>query len=170
MKFTNSLGLVDETPCPGCGWPQCDCLCVADDLIDWQARAKAAEAYIERIRQALGGYPDSDLASLSFSLRTRCDALEAIEADSLSVREALATTIDERDEARAEAERLRAQVATIEQALAKALDWFENAPVSYANGNTHNGLDEGSVIGGQMHDELTEQIRCALHGLVLPED
>lgn len=51
MKFTNSLGLVDETPCPGCGWPQCDCLCVANDLIDWQARAKAAEAECARLRE-----------------------------------------------------------------------------------------------------------------------
>jgi len=40
-------------------------------------RAEAAEAYIERIRQAMGGYADSDLASLAETLKKRDDALEA---------------------------------------------------------------------------------------------
>lgn len=71
--------------------------------------------------------------------------------------------------AEAENRHLVEEVARLRVALAKALDWFENAPVSYANGNVHNGLDEGDVIGGQMHDELTEQIRCALHGFALTE-
>ena len=55
MIFTNSLGLVNETLCSGCGWPVCSCLCEADDLIDWQARAEAAEATLascNRARQA----------------------------------------------------------------------------------------------------------------------
>lgn len=30
-KLTNDSGLVDETPCPGCGWPRSDCLCPEDD-------------------------------------------------------------------------------------------------------------------------------------------
>lgn len=34
-------------------------------------------AYIERIRVALGGYKDSDLADLATTLKTRNDALEA---------------------------------------------------------------------------------------------
>ena len=42
-----------------------------------RARAKAAEAYIERIRNALGGYADSDLVSLAETLKARDDALEA---------------------------------------------------------------------------------------------
>ena len=39
------------------------------------ARAEAAEAYIERIRVALGGYKDSDLASLAETLNARNAAL-----------------------------------------------------------------------------------------------
>jgi len=41
------------------------------------ARADAAGVYIERIRTALGGYEDSDLASLAETLRRRNEALEA---------------------------------------------------------------------------------------------
>jgi hypothetical protein len=48
MIFYNSPNLVDETPCPSCGWPKSSCLCD-----DWQARAEAAEAEVERLRQEL---------------------------------------------------------------------------------------------------------------------
>lgn len=44
------------------------------------ARAETAEAYIERIRVALGGYPDSDLPSLATTLKARCGELEEREA------------------------------------------------------------------------------------------
>jgi len=29
--YVTESGLVDETPCPGCGWPICSCLCQDDD-------------------------------------------------------------------------------------------------------------------------------------------
>ena len=46
--------------------------------IDYQRyRADVAEDAIDRVRQALGGYPDSDLVSLAETLRARCDALES---------------------------------------------------------------------------------------------
>lgn len=41
------------------------------------ARAEASEAYIECVRVALGGYPDSDLVSLAETLNVRNGALEA---------------------------------------------------------------------------------------------
>ena len=44
-------------------------------------RAKAAEAQLERIREALGGYPDSDLVSLAETIRRGHDAwVSALEA------------------------------------------------------------------------------------------
>lgn len=46
-----------------------------------------AEAYIERIRQAMGGYRDSDLASLAETLNARNAALEA---ENASLREQVA--------------------------------------------------------------------------------
>lgn len=72
MKFTNSLGFVDETPCPGCGWPQCDCLCMANDLIDWQARAEAAEDRAEAAEQKL-----REIAQFTLKTNTRAEAAEA---------------------------------------------------------------------------------------------
>ena len=49
-----------------------------DEVVDEvTARAEAAEAYIERIRTALDGYPDSDLASLAETLNVRNVAAEA---------------------------------------------------------------------------------------------
>ena len=36
----------------------------------------AAEAQLAAVRQALGGYPDSDLVSLATTLRARVDAVE----------------------------------------------------------------------------------------------
>lgn len=41
----------------------------------------AANAKLEAVRIALGGYPDSDLASLAITLKARCTALEGIEAE-----------------------------------------------------------------------------------------
>lgn len=46
---------------------------VIDEL---SARAETAEAQLEAVRQALGGYPDSDLVSLATTLRARVDAVE----------------------------------------------------------------------------------------------
>jgi len=50
------------------------------------ARADAAGVYIERIRTALGGYEDSDLASLA---ETLCRRNEALEAEAEQMRTAL---------------------------------------------------------------------------------
>lgn len=54
------------------------------------------------------------------------------------------------------------EIQNLRAVLAEALDWLENAPISYSNGNTYNGFDEGDVIGGQMHDKLVEKIKTAL--------
>ncbi len=39
-------------------------------------RMETAEAQLAAVRQALGGYPDSDLVSLATTLRARVDAVE----------------------------------------------------------------------------------------------
>jgi hypothetical protein len=54
----------------------------------------------------------------------------------------------------------RAQAA--EAMLREVLDFLEHAPISYANGVTHNGIDEGDVRGGEMHDALVERIKKVL--------
>lgn len=105
-----------------------------------QARAAAAEAECVRLQRALDNEKEWTVA-FAGDAKAEMDRAHVAEA----------------------------KIKRLRTALAKALDWFEHAQVSYANGNVHNGLDEGAVIGGQMHDEMTEQIRCALHGLALPE-
>ena len=47
----STTGLVDETPCAGCGWPVCSCLCEDGDLVNWQARAEAADAERDALRE-----------------------------------------------------------------------------------------------------------------------
>lgn len=54
-------------------------------------------------------------------------------------------------------------ILQLRKAVEDALDWLENAPISYANGNTHDGLDEGDVLGGRYHEKLTAQLRAALN-------
>ncbi len=52
-------------------------LCRNEDMIiGLRARVEAAEAQLAAVRVALGGYPDSDLASLATTLRARVDAVE----------------------------------------------------------------------------------------------
>lgn len=46
------------------------------ERFEWQRRAEDTEAYIERIRLALGGDPDSDLVSLATTLKAEYDKLE----------------------------------------------------------------------------------------------
>lgn len=59
-----------------------------------------------------------------------------------------------------EASQLR--IESLKTMLTDTLDWLENAPFNYSNGNVHNGLDEGDVIGGRMHDELVKKIKTVL--------
>lgn len=47
---------------------------------EWRHRAKKAEALIEEIRKAMGGYPDSDLVSLATTLKVRDGVAEQAEA------------------------------------------------------------------------------------------
>lgn len=46
--------------------------------------------------------------------------------------------------------------------LREALAWLENAPFNYSNGNIHNGIDEGAVRGGELHDALVAKIKKVL--------
>ena len=62
------------------------------------------------------------------------------------------------DVAHAECERADRAEAVLREALA----WLENAPISYANGVTHNGIDEGDVRGGEYHNLLVAKIKHVL--------
>ena len=62
------------------------------------------------------------------------------------------------DVAHAECERADRAEAVLREALA----WLENAPISYANGVTHNGIDEGDVRGGEYHNLLVAKIKQVL--------
>lgn len=57
-------------------------------------------------------------------------------------------------------EREAAYIAAIEATL----DHLRNAPFTYENGVTHNGLDEGAVRGREAHDRLVTQLETALKG------
>lgn len=50
------------------------------------------------------------------------------------------------------------------QAREAALDHLRHAPFTYENGVTHNGLDEGAVLGREAHDRLVTQLETALKG------
>ena len=49
-------------------------------------------------------------------------------------------------------------------AVEATLDHLRNAPFTYENGVTHNGLDEGAVRGREAHDRLVTQLETALKG------
>lgn len=55
-----------------------------------------------------------------------------------------------------------ARARAAENMLRETLAWLENAPISYANGVTHNGIDEGDVRGGEYHNLLVAKIKQVL--------
>jgi len=57
---------------------------------------------------------------------------------------------------------LQAECVQLRDMLTEVLDWFQHAPISYTNGNTHNGLDEGDVLGGELHEQLEAKIKAVL--------
>ena len=59
-------------------------------------------------------------------------------------------------------EAMRYQLAKLLAACKDALEHLEYASFEYANGNTHNGIDEGNVIGWKAHGELIEELREAI--------
>jgi hypothetical protein len=63
-------------------------------------------------------------------------------------------------EAVADKEQARANV--YKDVLREVLDFLEHAPISYSNGVTHNGFDEGDVRGGEMHNALVAKIKKTL--------
>ena len=48
------------------------------------------------------------------------------------------------------------------EALQEAVEWLENAPMSYANGNMHNGIDEGEVLGWRGHVSVVDKAKAAI--------
>jgi hypothetical protein len=54
------------------------------------------------------------------------------------------------------------QINKLEAALKEGIDWLENAPISYSNGVTYNGVDEGDVLGWKGHSEVVKIMQEAL--------
>ena len=48
------------------------------------------------------------------------------------------------------------------EACKAAKDWLEHAPIDYSNGVTHQGMDEGNVLGWRYHGELIEQLSAVI--------
>ncbi len=48
------------------------------------------------------------------------------------------------------------------EACEAAYEWLENAPLDYSNGVTHQGVDEGNVLGWRYHNELMAQLQAAI--------
>lgn len=59
-------------------------------------------------------------------------------------------------------QQLQSSIAKKQNALAKVLDWLENAPIDYSNGNTFDGVDEGEVRGWRAHNQLIEIVKAAM--------
>ena len=53
-------------------------------------------------------------------------------------------------------------VEGMREALEAALEWLNEANISYANGNVCNGIDEGEHFGGMGHCATTKQLKDAL--------
>ena len=104
------------------GDPQCDAVaCEAIISNASKAMSQLLSAELERIRVALGGYKDSDLASLSETLRNRNAALEA------------------------ESSRLIAAMVLIDTARAQAAAEIEEVH-RYLDGCFVNSPDEGRAV------------------------
>jgi hypothetical protein len=58
--------------------------------------------------------------------------------------------------------KLAAERNELREALTACFEWLENAPFDYNNGNTHEGIDEGNVLGWQTHASLMEIVLHAL--------
>ena len=57
------------------------------------------------------------------------------------------------------------KIITVEEkdaALKECLDWLENAPFDYHNGNSACGVDEGNVWGWEGHSAIVKKIKNAL--------
>ena len=54
--------------------------------------------------------------------------------------------------------------------LERCLEWLENAPFDYSNGNEYCGIDEGNVRGWEGHKELIDAIRTVLPSCELEEN
>lgn len=50
----------------------------------------------------------------------------------------------------------------LKEVLEECLQWLENAPFDYSNGNTCQGIDEGEYYGGRGHAALVEKIKQVL--------
>ena len=65
------------------------------------------------------------------------------------------------DEVKANATLIAAAPELLE-ACEAALEYLDHADISYANGNTHNGIDEGEHYGGIAHCSLIKELRAAI--------
>ena len=61
-----------------------------------------------------------------------------------------------------EIERVRAISNKQRAALVACVDWLDNAPIDYSNGVTHNGIDEGNILGWKAHNEITKAAKRAM--------
>jgi hypothetical protein len=50
----------------------------------------------------------------------------------------------------------------LKEVLKECLEWLENAPFDYSNGNVEQGIDEGEYYGGRGHSALVEKIKSVL--------
>ena len=50
----------------------------------------------------------------------------------------------------------------LKEVLEECLQWLENAPFDYSNGNVSQGVDEGEYYGGRGHVALVNKIRQVL--------
>jgi hypothetical protein len=54
------------------------------------------------------------------------------------------------------------EIAKLRAALERCVDWLENAPFDYSNGNVACGVDEGNVRGQEGHKQVVDSAKAAL--------
>jgi hypothetical protein len=54
------------------------------------------------------------------------------------------------------------KIVKLRISLIELIEWLENAPISYANGNVEQGTDEGEYYGWKAHNEIVEKAKVVL--------
>jgi hypothetical protein len=63
------------------------------------------------------------------------------------------------------AEEAEKELAHLQNALRACVDWLDNAPFDYSNGNAMCGVDEGNVRGWEGHQAIVNNAKLALGDL-----
>jgi len=87
--FVTTSGLVDESPCRGCGWPMCSCLCGSSRTIEIEVESSryadgaywvpGAEYYAQKVKLII----DEDFDETQYTPDELCEMADDADCDSV---------------------------------------------------------------------------------------